>query len=208
MAEARCEGCGATIAAGTGERTVTCGSCGRAQPHPRALPIGQAVLVPGASNLDLGRVATADHPDRIAVESKKTRVTSSYAVEQVIPVILDSDEVKPGERVWAGSVVGFEPTWVASIDGRMVKVKHPNEKFQSPFFDKKVSRTQVAIALRPRDREHRAVPNATWASFAYDPAGFLFRGFFAALGLAIVVVSGLAVIGFVLMVLHAVLFAR
>lgn len=165
MSDFACSSCGAELSGALYEAEVTCGYCRTSQPNRHCLPPDSEVLVTGLRGLTLKRIVACEGPQRILLGDSVVRLS------EVIPVKPVTGELDAGVQVFCRHLSLWEQTWTASASrAGQVRVKHRNHAFQSSFFDRVVSLTQVRLPAREQDQHRRGRLEAYWSNFRDNPS--------------------------------------
>jgi hypothetical protein len=157
-----CEGCGAPLPETLDTSVVRCAYCGKTQPNPQPLPIGQEVLLRGgAFGSTLGRVVSCQGPERIEIEVEQRR--EIRRLDDLTPVCALPPDARRGDRVFVDhGDFDWHATWLVSAEGARCVVKHEDESFHDAFFDKKVALSGVRVPMRKAERVRQR--GALWSS--------------------------------------------
>lgn len=161
--------------------TVRCLDCRIEYENRFCLPIGAAVLVGRSAEsapLGLCQVTDCTGPSEITVQTAEGELRQVTLAQCIHVAPCTKEELTPGLGVYARAL-GIGPwyyTFVVRLrPGDEVEVKAEGESFQSNFFNRRVPRSELRIAVESAKRQHK--PRVRWGT-SFDRSYAAFQGLF------------------------------
>lgn len=168
--------------------TVRCIDCKIEYENRFCLPIGAEVIVGRTATVSpqgLCQVTDCTGPSEITVQTADGQLRQVTLAQCIHVAPCTKEELTPGLGVYAREL-GIGPwyyTFVVRLrPGDKVEVKAEGESFQSSFFNRRVPRSELRIAVESAKRKHK--PRVSRAT-SFDWTYAAFQGFFVLVTLLI-----------------------